>query len=210
MGLRGDAAEYRHPLDTHLQVLPFPVHSSGPDSPLRYPLELCAEHALKQGSKSLPVLPFKHALEPVTLPSKGKPTPKDLATALTDAFKKARDTASIEKDTSFAMACTATWMLVMPLRPPEAASARHEAWLLLPPPPPCALCGVVLVPTATVGYPETAGIVGEDRPLVSNRAVEEGIPESVGELFKAAEREVRISKRLLDSPLELLAEWAVP
>merc|ERR1712107_153809 len=59
MGLRG-CSEYRGPLDMHLQVLPFPLHSQGEACPLRYPLELLCDAALRDGADSLKVFPFRH------------------------------------------------------------------------------------------------------------------------------------------------------
>merc|ERR1719313_3115059 len=59
MGLRG-GSEYRHPLDTHLQVLPFPVHHQGEDSALRYPLELHYERLMNSSEQTVKVFPFKN------------------------------------------------------------------------------------------------------------------------------------------------------
>lgn len=168
---------------------------------------------MQEGSKRIELFPFVHVLEATGLQPSPRPTPKDFAAALISAYKSARLALALEdgKETSFAMAFTATWLLLVPLLPPDASSARHEAWLAMPPPPPCSLCGVVLCPTVQSEYPETMGEASAvQRLLISNRAIEEGIPESAGEAFNVAEREVRLASRLLESPVELLAEWAIP
>lgn len=223
MGLRG-ATEYRRPLDTHLEVMPFPIHSAGEDSPLRYPLELRIEGSLKAGA-GIDIFPFRHRLVPIVAEPSATPrgggkdggvnagriTAKDLANAQTAAFKEAR---AAHPDGSFALAFTNTWMLLVPLEPPEFDTARHEAWLRLPPPPPCCVAGVVITPPACREYPETAGLpggdlLGERSALVSTRADEEGIPKDAAE-YEEAKREVRVASRLLDSPMEILSIWARP
>lgn len=223
MGLRG-ATEYRRPLDTHLEVMPFPIHSAGEECPLRYPLELRVEGSLKGGA-GIDIFPFRHFLAPIAPEAAvtpraggkdggataGRVTAKDLANAQAATFKAARES---HPDGSFALAFTSTWMLLVPLEPPEFDTPRHEAWLRLPPPPPCCIAGVVITPPACREYPETAGLpggglLGERGALVSTRADEEGIPEEAAE-YEDAKREVRVASRLLDSPIEILSIWARP
>lgn len=211
MGLRTTAAEHRHPLDTHMQVLPFPIHSAGADNPLRFPLELAVDQALKVGAKQLSLFPFIHVLEAVPLP-RPPPRPKeeDMKNAWMTAYKSARAEARLADGDCFALVFTATWMLLVPLRPPDAEDPSHEAWKVLPTPHPCAFCGTILCPTVELGYPDTLGVSTAHLPLVSNRAVVEGIPESAGDAFKQAEREVRVMARLPDVPIEMLSLWTIP
>lgn len=204
MGLRG-GSEYRDPLDTHLQVLPFPVHHKGEDSPLRYPLELHAERALKDGTKALQVFPFLHSFTMVGDPNERKPV-AELAKDALRVYEKARK--EFSGASSFSLAFTTTWVAVMPLEPPDVESARHEAWLQMPPPPPCALCGIVVCPTVLQVFPETVKLPqAEGAQLVSTRAEEEGIPEGSPE-FDGANRQVRIATRIMDLPIEIMAVWS--
>jgi len=207
-GLRG-GSEYRDPLDTHLQVLPFPVHHYGEDSPLRYPLELHCDRALKEGDKALKAFPFPHSFLQVADPNDRK-GPAELAKAALKVYEQLRATARKSgKSDSLAIAFTTTWLTLMPLQPPELDSARHEAWLRMPPPHPCALCGIVVCPTVLETFPQTAKLAqAEGAPLVSTRAAEEGIQEGCPE-FDAANRDVRISTRITQSPQEIMRVWAV-
>jgi len=208
MGMRG-GSEFRDPLDTHLQVLPFPVHHNGEDSPLRYPLELHYERALKEGAKQLQVFPFAHAFVPLCDPNERKAA-VDLAKLAIKAYEQVRKSffpAPGQRD-AFSLAFTTTWLAIMPIDPPEVESARHEAWLKMPPPPPCALCGIVVCPEVTESFPETVKLPqAEGAQLVSTKAEEEGIPEGSPE-FEAANREVRIATRIMELPLEIMGVWA--
>jgi len=204
MGLRG-ASEYRHPLDTHVQVLPFPVHSTGEDSPLRYPFELICEKALKDGDKSVKAFPFPHSFSKLS-----KEGVADLAREALRAYEQARPLAgkNSERDSLY-VAFTTTWLMVVPLEAPDQISARHEAWLQMPPPPPCALCGIMVCPFVQKRYPETAALACASVQVVSTRAEEEGIPEGSPE-FDAANRQVCIASRIMEMPLEILGVWATP
>jgi len=204
MGLRG-ASEYRHPVDTHLQVLPFPIHSFGEGSPLRYPLELCVERAAQENATSLKAFPFQHYFTSISDPNRESPS---LGKAAVTAYEQARS--RFGKDCSCMVAFTTTWLIMLPLQPPSVESARHEAWLRMPPPPPCALCGVVVCPTVPKDFPETAGLLTSKNgsSLVSTRAAEEGIPEGSPE-YRAASYEVRIARRILDAPAEIVGVWAL-
>lgn len=203
MGLRG-ASEYRHPLDTHLQVLPYPIHSMGEDCPYRYPLEPFAERSARDGTTSLKVFPFQHHFASLV------DAPGDLAAVAHASYKEARQRfASNGAGHSHALAFTTSWLVVMPLMPPDHASPQHEAWLGMPPPPPCALCGIVVCPMVPRTFPETAGSTGCEDTLVSTRAALEGIPADCAE-HEGAHREVRIATRLLDLPVEVMGVWAVP
>jgi len=208
MGLRG-GSEYRDPLDTHLQVLPFPVHHSGEDSPLRYPLELHSERALKEGHKTMQVFPFQNSFHQLSDANERKGA-TELAKEALKAYEKVRKElfrGNGQQD-AFALAFTTNWLLLVPLDPPEIDSARHEAWLQMPPPPPCALCGIVVCPVVPEAFPETVKLPqAEGAQLVSTRAVEEGIPEGSPE-FDAANRQVRIATRIMEMPLEIMGVWA--
>jgi len=204
MGLRV-ANEYRKPLDTHLQVLPFPVHSGGEDWPLRYPLELVAERAAQDNDTTLKVFPFRNTFSAITTEGASR-TSAELATAALAAYEAARGKPGPQD--SIALAFTTNWMVLVPLLPPEPGSARHETWLQIPPPPPCALCGVVVCKSIAKTFPETAGLSTTNK-LVSNRAEEEGISEGTEE-YDTALREVRISAKILDQPIEIIGVWALP
>jgi len=210
-GIRG-GSEYRHPLDTHIQVLPFPVHGAGNESPLRYPLELYIDRALRgtdksQDEPSLRFFNFQHVLIPFPEGTRAA----DLHSVMLGAYEDARARSSgvAGSGEGILLAFTTSWLLLVPLMPPDVSSAKHEAWLRLPPPPPCALCGVVVCSPLERDFPETAGQSAEDTPLVCTRADQEGIPEGSPE-FEAASREVRISTRILDCPAELVGVWARP
>lgn len=211
--IRG-GSEYRHPLDTYVQVLPFPLHSAGEDSPLRYPLELHIERELAAGSSALAVFPFTHVLKPVAKPSgsdeSDRSATKNYAKAALQAYEAAVAAAgSAAAGKSRLVAFTTSWLLLMPLDTPEVGSARHEAWLKMPPLHPCALCGVVVSPPSELGFPEAAGAPSlKDGRLVSTRAEEEGILEESPE-FEAASREVRISSQILQRPAETVGIWAI-
>jgi len=208
MGLKR-GPEYRHPLDTHIQVLPFPLQGTqgGEDCPRRYPLELQIERALRDGETSLKAFSFKHMLVPVVQSkADAKNQHLELAKAVVVAFEAARGTQD-----SYMLVFTTTWLLLAPLAEcPKEGEQRYDAWLRLPPPPPCALAGVVVAEAIRREYPETAGLPGQEgEPLVSNRAVQEGLPEGSPEYGKAL-CEARISARILDVPAELIAVWMEP
>lgn len=206
MGLRR-GSEYRDPLDTHLHVLPFPVHHHGEDSPLRYPLELHCERALKDGAKTLKAFPFQHSFAPLADPAERK-GPDELAKLALKVYEQVKGKPS--KADACAVAFTSSWLIYMPLEPPELDSARHEAWLQMPPPPPCALCGIVACPRVAEGYPETVRLPqAAGSQLVSTRAEEEGIPEDSPE-FDAANRMVRIATKIMELPLEIMGVWGLP
>lgn len=212
-GIRG-GSEYRHPLDTYVQVLPFPLHSAGEQSPLRYPLELHIERTLRAGKSELPVFPFSHVVKGLAKPSGSdgtdRATTMNYAKAALQAYEEAVAAAgSAAAGQSRLVAFTTSWLLLMPLATPEVGSARHEAWLKMPPLHPCALCGLVVSPPSELGFPETAGESSlKDGRLVSTRAEEEGILEESPE-FEAASREVRISSQILQRPAETVGIWAL-
>lgn len=211
--IRG-GSEFRHPLDTYVQVLPFPLHSAGEESPLRYPLELHIERALREGNSALPVFPFKHVLKGVPKPSGSDGSDRTATMSYAKAALQAYEAAvaaagSAAAGQSRLVAFTTSWLLLMPLDTPEVGSARHEAWLKIPPLHPCALCGLVVSPPSELGFPETAGAPSlKDGRLVSTRAEEEGILEESPE-FEAASREVRISSQILQRPAETVGIWAL-
>lgn len=205
MGFRG-GSEYRDPLDTHLQVLPFPVHHHGEDSPLRYPLELHYERVLKDGDKTVKAFPFKNCFTSLGDGSGTHKAAADLAKDALKAYELMRGKPS--NNDGVMLAFTATWLALVPIETPEPDSARHEAWLQMPPPPPCALSGIVVCPTVAEVFPETAKLPqAEGAPLVSTRAQEEGILEGSPE-FDAANRQVRIATGIMDRPLEIIGVWA--
>lgn len=204
MGIRG-GSEYRDPLDTHLQVLPFPVHHRGEDCPLRYPLELHYERVIKDGDKTVKVFPFKNSFTGLGDGHKGA---AELAKEALKAYEQMRASARSKNNDAVMLAFTATWLALVPLETPEPESARHEAWLQMPPPPPCALCGIVVCPTVAEVFPETAKLPqAEGSPLVTTRAEEEGIIEGSPE-FDVANRQVRIATRIMALPLEIMGVWA--
>eukprot|EP00929_Paragymnodinium_shiwhaense_P056255 TRINITY_DN28161_c0_g1_i1.p1 TRINITY_DN28161_c0_g1~~TRINITY_DN28161_c0_g1_i1.p1 ORF type:complete len:492 (+),score=111.50 TRINITY_DN28161_c0_g1_i1:67-1542(+) len=205
-GLRKGGAEYRSPLDTHLQVLPFPVHSEGDDCPRRFPLDLHVDRALKEAATALPVFGFRHMLLPITPQGDGKSKIAELAQAGFAAYEAARG----KERGSCMLAFTTSWLLLVPLAdPPEAASLNYDAWLRMPPPPPCALIGIFIVDAIARDFPATAGDSGHDGVFVSNRAALEDIPEGSPE-YEAARLEARINVAILDHPTEMIAHWVRP
>lgn len=210
--------DYRHPLDTYMQVLPFPLRcseSSDADSGLHYPFELFLDRALRANDSQLSSLPFEHKF--CALKSEGA-RPADLGKTALAAFETARN----QQRCSCLLAFTQTWLLYVPLvDPPTPGALLYEMWLSLPPPPPCALLGV-FVSEAIQAYPQTAALRasadGGLTAFVSNRAVLEGIPEvfedeaqtmHTSEYAKAL-REPRISPEILNHPVEILRMWARP
>lgn len=220
MGLRG-VPEHRDIMDTHLQVLPFPIveESNGEESMLRFPLELYIDRMRLYGM--MLCFPFHHTL--VDLDVDEEASSSDAARIALHAYEAAR----AERDAQGVMlAFTLNWLLLVPLRLPDPEHPRFEAWLRLPPPPPCALCGLVICPELRPDFPETAvpsgagfQVMEPDPPVedggsapvlprrVSNRAEEEGIPEEAAE-YAVAAREVRIDTRIMGEPISLLAHWA--
>jgi len=203
MGAEG-GAEYRHPLDTHLTVLPFPIRGSESASPLRHPLELHAETALKENQTELKIFPFSHRFMPINLEG-DKPKPSDVGKEMLAAYEKAKGDAK-----SCMLAFTSTWLLLVPLSPPtEASGFKHELWLKMPPPPPFALIGVVICPTVEKEWPEIVGLEAPGKQLIANRAETEGIPKD-SVTYAEAERQVRIVASLTEKPVDILALWAIP
>lgn len=234
-GMRG-LPEYRDALETHLQILPFPV-VEGPDgaeSALRFPLELYLERMLSSGTSQLPFFPFRHTLQPLDIQEGVRAS--EAARAALEAYERARRETH-PKDCVM-LAFTRQWLLLLPLHVPDKDHPRYEAWLRLPPPPPCALCGVVICPELRPDFPETSLSPGlaaarlepvpfatmapaadaEGNPLhnevvlpprVSNRAEEEGIPEESAE-YAVAVREVRIDTRIMREPIGVLGHWGFP
>lgn len=228
MALR-KATEYRHPIETYMEIFPFPIAGTVAESSNRYPLELIAEAALTGEESTLRVFSFPHSFHSLMVEAPGSVTaerqvgfamrrsiarvvltsPEELGAVLTATYEEAK---SMWKEDSFMLAFTTSWLLFVPLRPPAPEDLRHELWLRLPPPPPCSLFGVVVCSRLGKDFPETVGCnLGWQRdvqPLVSSRAEEEGIPENTPE-FEVASREVRIATRAMDSPVELMGVWAL-
>merc|ERR1711879_90215 len=175
-----------------VQVLPFPINSSGEDSATRYPLELGIERALRaeRPNEALSKLfPFRHSHAKIDFMGQTK---EELTEALQAAFERLRGSSR----GSCMLAFTTSWMLLVPLNPPDVSSHLHNTWVCLPPPPPCCLIGVVVAEAVTT-YPATpcSTCPGE---LISNRAVEEGIPETYKDEWEAARREPRISPEIIN------------
>lgn len=208
MGL-GSRYEYREAIDTHLSVLPMPVFASGDGgSPLRFPMELACDRAIQDEARQLRVYStFKHSFAPLTEEGASQ-TPHDLAKKAIAVYDAARgETKAL--GSACAVAFTAAWIIVVPLRLPELGSVEHEIWLKMPPPPPCALIGVVICPTVQKDWPEAAGLEASDAAVVSSRAELEGIPPDSAE-FAEAEREVRITAAVTQRPAEVIGLWAFP
>jgi hypothetical protein len=202
-GIEGGCAGYRHPLDTHLTVLPFPIRGNESTSPLRHPLELHAELALKDNLSELKVFPFQHRFMAINADNE-KPKASDLGKEMLAAYEKAKQDAS-----SCLLAFTSTWLLLVPLSPPtEATGFKHELWLKMPPPPPYALIGVVICPTVEKEWPEIVGLEAPGKQLIANRAETEGIPKD-SKTYAEAERQVRIVASLTEKPVDVLALWAI-
>jgi len=204
-------SEYRLPLETHLQVLPFPLGCQGSNQ--RFPLESYLERLQKEKEKevpdSLPIFPFKHVLMPIPAPAvaDGKASPVEYAkpAALTYDAALLKLNGS-RQGGSMLLAFTTSWMLMAELTPPEVGSPEHEVWLRLPPLHPCAFFGFVICPPVEIGFPETAGGRLSQNKLVSNRAAEEGITEDAPD-FEKAKKEVRVSFQIYSRPTETMGYW---
>jgi len=116
------------------------------------------------------------------------------------------------------VAFTPFWLLLVPLAGPKRSPLSQAAWQRMPPPPPCALLGRVVCPTVLPSWPETAGLgVNDDDtgPLVSNRALREGIPVAVDgvAISHTAEEnlaDIRICvAKLYAAPMEAVRYWAL-
>eukprot|EP00928_Gymnodinium_smaydae_P066160 TRINITY_DN4920_c0_g3_i1.p1 TRINITY_DN4920_c0_g3~~TRINITY_DN4920_c0_g3_i1.p1 ORF type:complete len:522 (-),score=114.07 TRINITY_DN4920_c0_g3_i1:322-1725(-) len=200
-------AEYRHPLDTHIQVLTLPLGAEDEGGP-RFPLELQIERAVREKSSTLAALPFRHTLVAVN-----GAKASDLAFSLLKAYESLRG----GKCGSCMLAFGTSWLLYAPLsEPPTPSDLRYETWLRLPPPPPCALLGVVVSEAIDV-FTQTCGVGSETgAQLVTNRAALEGIPEEWAdeertrytEAYEAALRDPRVNARILDEPMALVSTWA--
>jgi len=199
--IRG-GSEFRHPLETHVQVLPFSQTES-----LRYPLELLIDRCTAEAPIStLPCFPFEHFLLAVPQADGAKSSAeiaKSIAVTYDSALTKLQ---GLRQGASRLVCFTTTWMLVMRLTPPEPGTPEHQVWLKLPPLHPCALCGIAICPEIEQTFPETAGGQLRHHRLVSSRAEEEGIPEDAPE-YGPARNEVRISKQIYERPLETLGFW---
>eukprot|EP00439_Symbiodinium_sp_Y106_P038757 s1295_g4.t1 len=222
-------SEYRLPLETHLQVLPFPLGCQGSNQrfPLESYLELLQKEKEKEVPDSLPIFPFKHVLMPIPAPAvaDGKASPVEYAkpAALTYDAALLKLNGS-RQGGSMLLAFTTSWMLMAELTPPEVGSPEHEVWLRLPPLHPCAFFGFVICPPVEIGFPETAGGRLSQNKLVSNRAAEErdgslcdgmnghdnnckeGIMEDAPD-FEKAKKEVRVSFQIYSRPTETMGYW---
>lgn len=212
-------SEYRLTLDSHIQILPLPLQHDREERPLRFPLELIIEAALHEknanAAQKLKVFPFSHNFTAFAAgedaADERKKNPQLLGKLAYTAFEnaKAQLYGQANAHASYSIAFTTSWLLLVPLVPPEIGSASHEAWLMMPPPPPAALCGVVLAPLVERGFPETAGtglVLEENNSLISSRAAAEGIPEGCPE-YAVASREVRIYTDILKDPLAIIGAW---
>eukprot|EP00434_Breviolum_minutum_P002663 symbB.v1.2.002353.t3/scaffold121.1/size317807/17 len=183
--IRG-GSEFRHPLETHVQVLPFSQTES-----LRYPLELLIDRCTAEAPIStLPCFPFEHFLLAVPQADGAKSSAeiaKSIAVTYDSALTKLQ---GLRQGASRLVCFTTTWMLVMRLTPPEPGTPEHQVWLKLPPLHPCALCGIAICPEIEQTFPETAGGQLRHHRLVSSRAEEEGIPEDAPE-YGPARNEAR-------------------
>lgn len=141
--------------------------------------------------------------------AEGKATVAEQAKAALTVYESAVASFGINKSRQSQMlAFTSTWLLLVPLAPPDVDSPRIQAWLTLPPPHPCALCGVLVIPPIEPNFPETTGLA-ENHLLLSHRAEEEGIPSDAPE-FVTAVKEVRISSKIVTKPVNLIEVWAFP
>ncbi|CAJ1437294.1 unnamed protein product [Effrenium voratum] len=155
-------------------------------------------------AETVPSFQFKHVFMPVPQPAEGGKL-AELAKAVSTTYEAAMlKLAGIRRGTSRLVAFTGTWVLVVPLNPPQPGTPEHEVWLRLPPLNPCGLCGVVICPLLEQGFPETAGGTLAGQRLVSSRAEEEGIPEDAAE-YEAARKEVRISSQIYERHSEITA-----
>merc|ERR1719420_2152863 len=146
------APEFRDPLDTHVQLLPFPLGEL--DAPLLPTLQ-----RLRAGGAALPgripTFAFKHSLQDL---GTAKVSEGDLAAHLASGLEAAFTKASGELgdlNGGFDLLVCREWLLLAPLRVPGAEEVGH--WKTLPPCPPIGLLGLLLLPEVEAAFPETTG-----------------------------------------------------
>jgi hypothetical protein len=137
----GSKLEFRTPLDSHIQFLPFPLVEQG-----TAPLLPWLERQKKTMPKKVPFFEFTHSLCWF----------KDLtADALESAFKSASSDIGLASGMGYDLVIGEKFLLLAPIKAP--APALREQWDILPPVPSVALMGLVILPTVKPVYPETTG-----------------------------------------------------
>jgi len=215
--------DHLRPLDTHLQVLPC---GFDPEAEPSFPTALHFARLVNKISETSIEPPCSgllegtcHAFElvlplPEVLPATLESSAAQLADKLEKAHAQARSHLSrqLGQCAGVMVAFTPFWLLVVPLTGPHHSHFSQAAWQRMPPPPPCALLGRVVCPTVLPSWPETAGHstdAGTADPLISNRAIIEGIPEDAEERH-TAEADIRICvATLYAAPVEAMRYWAL-
>eukprot|EP00419_Tripos_fusus_P087321 CAMPEP_0172860906 /NCGR_PEP_ID=MMETSP1075-20121228/72358_1 /TAXON_ID=2916 /ORGANISM="Ceratium fusus, Strain PA161109" /LENGTH=483 /DNA_ID=CAMNT_0013708989 /DNA_START=177 /DNA_END=1625 /DNA_ORIENTATION=- len=208
--------DHLRPLDTHLQVLPSGFE---PEAEPPFPTALHFARIVSRLAENSIELPCSgllegtcHALKlvvpmPEILPAVLEVPASELAENLEKAYMQASSHLSRQLGlcAGVMVAFTPFWLLIVPLTGPQHSRFSQAAWQKLPPPPPCALLGRIVCPTVLPSWPETAGLgtdAGDVGPLVSNRAVAEGIAED-SEEWQIAEVDIRIRvAKLFAAPME--------
>jgi hypothetical protein len=138
---QGNKLEFRTPLDSHVQFLPFPLVEEG-TAPLLPWLE---RHKKKKPDK-VPFYNFTHSLRWLS----------DLTgKAIEKEFKAASDDVGLSSGMGFDLVVGENFLLLAPIKAPTAALVSQ--WDILPPVPSVGLVGLVILPTVYPVYPETTG-----------------------------------------------------
>jgi len=137
----GSKLEFRTPLDSHIQFLPFPLAEEGVA-----PLLPWLERQKKKKPDKVPFFNFPHALRWLS----------DLTgDAIEHAFKSASSDIKLSSSIGFDLVIGEKFMLLAPINAPT--DALRAQWEILPPVPSVALIGLVILPTVKPVYPETTG-----------------------------------------------------
>jgi len=137
----GSKLEFRTPLDSHIQFLPFPLVEEGVA-----PLLPWLERQKKKKPDKVPFFNFPHALRWLS----------DLTgDAIEHAFKSASSDIKLSSSIGFDLVIGEKFMLLAPITAPT--DALRAQWEILPPVPSVALIGLVILPTVKPVYPETTG-----------------------------------------------------
>jgi len=137
----GSKLEFRTPLDSHIQFLPFPLVEQG-----TAPLLPWLERNKKKKPDKVPSFKFTHSLRWLS----------DLTgDAIEKEFKSASSDVGLSSGMGFDLVIGEKFLLLAPIKAPT--NALKEQWDILPPVPSVALVGLVILPIVHPVYPETTG-----------------------------------------------------
>jgi hypothetical protein len=137
----GDKLEFRSPLDSHIQFLPFPLVEQG-----TAPLLPWLERQKKKKPDKVPFYDFAHSLRWLS---------ELTGDAIEDAFNTASSAIGLSSGMGFDLVIGENFLLLAPIKAPT--DALRAQWEILPPVPSVALIGLVILPTVLPLFPETTG-----------------------------------------------------